>query len=64
MIKKAQWMVWAAAMGGWFALYEVPAIRNAYDGDTLSEYVWSMGPWRFLIVGGLVWLTIHFIRAR
>lgn len=64
MISATRWRVWAVVTGAWFLVYEIPAIKNAYDGDTLSEYVWGLGPWRFLIVAFLVWLTVHFIRAR
>ncbi len=64
MVSRTAWRIWAIVLGAVFAVLEGKALRNAYDGDTLSEYVWGWGPWRFVIVGFLIWLTIHFIRRR
>ncbi len=60
MVSWSVWSYWLAGTLITFFALEIPAIRNAYKGDTLSEYVWGLGAWRFVIVAGLVWLTLHF----
>lgn len=48
-----------------FFVFEVPALRDAVDGNTLSEYVWNLATgWRAVIIAGLTWLVIHFARKR
>ena len=57
-------LAWAAWLA-WFAWVEGRAIVDKQRGDTLSEHVWlvlgTTPLLKWLTVGGLVWLTGHFI---
>lgn len=61
------WIIWIGA----FIAIEGKALLNSKKGDTLSEAVWNWfdidereSNWtgkRIALLGGLVWLTGHFV---
>lgn len=61
------WIAW----GAMFLVIEGTALKNHDPGDALSEHVWrwfrvrgesaSWNVGRLLLLGGLVWLTVHLV---
>lgn len=61
------WLAWLAFGGAW----EIAALINRAEGDTLSEHIWrwfsirGQGPaWqlrRVALLLGMTWLTVHFL---
>lgn len=43
-----------------FLAFEIPAILPHRHWTTLSEQVWRLGPWRWVIEAFLILLFLHF----
>lgn len=61
---KVLWIGWLA----YFLVFEIAAIRDPAEGDTLSESVWvTLHHYPVLaipLLALLVWLAIHFLAPR
>lgn len=57
-------MVGFAVTGGTLFVWEMRGVLNKRKGDTLSEGVWKLEDiwpgFRWLILGFLCWLAVHF----